>query len=141
LRTLRDEQGVTIMLTTHLLEEADKADRIAILHEGQLVALGTPDAVRATVGGDSITIRSANPARLAAAIAAQFGREPQIFDGCVRLEQADGHQWIARLVEAFPGQIESVTLGKPTLEDVFIARTGHRFWQAPDEGKLAAGAR
>ena len=49
-------------------------------------------------------------------------------DGTVRLEQPDGHQLIARLVEAFPGLIQSITLGKPTLEDVFIARTGHRFW-------------
>ena len=133
LRSLRDEHGVTVVLTTHLLEEADKADRIAILHEGQLVALDAPDALRATVGGDSITIETADPARLAAAIGAQFDCQPTVLDGTVRLEQANGHQWIARLVEAFPGQIDSVTLGKPTLEDVFIGRTGHRFWQATDE--------
>ncbi len=66
------------------------------------------------------------------------GCEPQIVDGAVRLEQADGHQWIARLVEAFGGQIEAVTLGKPTLEDVFIARTGHRFWQSADEAEAVA---
>jgi ABC-2 type transport system ATP-binding protein len=140
LRTLRDERGVTVVLTTHLLEEADKADRIAILHEGRLVALDTPDALRATVGGDSITIQTADPARLASAIAAQFGCDPRVLDGCVRLEQAAGHQWIARLVEAFPGQIESVTLGKPTLEDVFIARTGHRFWQSPSADLAPAEA-
>jgi ABC-2 type transport system ATP-binding protein len=52
----------------------------------------------------------------------------------VRLELPDGHQWIARLVEGFPGQISSISLGKPTLEDVFIARTGHRFWQAEEVG-------
>jgi ABC-2 type transport system ATP-binding protein len=138
LHALRDEHGVTIVLTTHLLDEADKADRIGILHEGRLVALDTPDALRSTVGGDSITIHSPDPARLASAIGAQFGCEPQILDGCVRLEQADGHRWIARLVEAFPGQIESVTLGKPTLEDVFIARTGHRFWLAPSDGAAAS---
>ena len=132
------DPGVTIVLTTHLLDEADKADRIGILHEGRLVALDTPDALRSTVGGDSITIHSPDPARLASAIGAQFGCEPQILDGCVRLEQADGHRWIARLVEAFPGQIESVTLGKPTLEDVFIARTGHRFWLAPSDGAAAS---
>jgi ABC-2 type transport system ATP-binding protein len=141
LRTLRDEHGVTVALTTHLLEEADKADRIAILHEGRLVALDTPDALRGTVGGDSITIRSGNPSALAAAISAQLGFEPQVLDDCVRLEQADGHRLIARLVEAFPGQIESVTLGKPSLEDVFIARTGHRFWQAPSDAIHPAGAR
>ena len=64
---------------------------------------------------------------------AQFDCQPTVLDGTVRLEQANGHQWIARLVEAFPGKIDSVTLGKPTLEDVFIGRTGHRFWQATDE--------
>ncbi len=141
LRELRDEHGVTIVLTTHLLEEADKADRLAILHEGRLVALDTPDALRATVGGDAITIHTSDPGKLCAAIAAEFGCEPQILDGCVRLEQAEGHRWIARLVEAFPGRIESVTLGKPTLEDVFIARTGHRFWQAADDSPAAALAR
>lgn len=130
LHTLRDEYGVTVVLTTHLLEEADKADRIAILHEGRLVALDTPDALRATVGGDTITIRTAEPERLAVAIASQLGCEAKVVDGAVRLEQAEGHRWIARLVETFPGQIESLTLGKPTLEDVFIARTGHRFWQS-----------
>lgn len=141
LRTLRDEQGVTVVLTTHLLEEAEKADRIAILHEGRLVALDAPDVLRATVGGDSITIRSAQPAALAAAIAERFACEARVIDGTVRLEQADGHQWIARLVDAFGGQIESITLGKPTLEDVFIARTGHRFWQVADAESLVPGAR
>jgi ABC-2 type transport system ATP-binding protein len=141
LHMLRDEHGVTVVLTTHLLEEADKADRIGILHEGRLVALDTPDALRATVGGDAITIHTSDPVKLCAAIAAEFGCEPQVLDGCVRLEQADGHRWIARLVEAFPGRIESVTLGKPTLEDVFIARTGHRFWQATGDSPAVALAR
>jgi ABC-2 type transport system ATP-binding protein len=128
LRTLRAEHGVTVVLTTHLLEEADKVDRIAILHEGALVALDTHDALRSTVGGDSITIATLDPPRLAAAIAQRFDCKPQVLDGSVRMEQADGHQWIARLVEAFGDEIDSVTLGKPSLEDVFIARTGHRFW-------------
>jgi ABC-2 type transport system ATP-binding protein len=141
LRTLRAEQGVTVVLTTHLLEEADKADRLAILNEGSLVALDTPDALRATVGGDSITIVTPEPRRLAAEIARQFGGEPQVLDGAVRFEQANGHQMIARLIDTFGGEIQSITLGKPTLEDVFIARTGHRFWQPaePDAALVAAG--
>ena len=128
LHRLRDQFGVTVVLTTHLLEEADKADRIAILNEGRLVALDTPDALRATVGGDSITIDCGDPPALADEIARQFQIEVAVVDGAVRLEQADGHRWIARLVEAFPGRIDAVRLGKPTLEDVFIAKTGHRFW-------------
>jgi ABC-2 type transport system ATP-binding protein len=126
LRQLRDQDGVTVVLTTHLLEEAEKADRIAILDKGRLVALDAPDALRATVGGDAITIQTAAPARLAEGIHDRFGCAAGVIDENVRLELPDGHQWIARLVEAFPGQIEAITLGKPTLEDVFIARTGHR---------------
>jgi ABC-2 type transport system ATP-binding protein len=133
LRRMRDSFGVTVVLTTHLLDEAEKADRIAILNQGSLVALGTPDALRATVGGDSITIDTAEAQSLADAIEQRFGVPAQLVDGNVRLEQADGHHWIARLVEAFPGRIQSIRLGKPTLEDVFIAKTGHRFWRAPEK--------
>jgi ABC-2 type transport system ATP-binding protein len=128
LAEVRKRDGVTVVLTTHLLEEADRADRLAILHTGSLVALGTPAELRATVGGDSITIATADPAALAEGIRQRFSCEVSVLGDSVRLEQPQGHEWIARLVEAFPGQIDSVTLGKPTLEDVFIDRTGHRFW-------------
>ena len=138
LQQIRREDGATVVLTTHLLEEAEKADRIAILNEGALVALDTPDALRATVGGDSITIQTDEPAELARAIEARFGSPASVLAGAVRLEQPDGHQWIARLVEAFPGRIQAITLGKPTLEDVFIERTGHRFWSEREE-EVAVG--
>lgn len=128
LQQIQQEDGVTIVLTTHLLEEADRADRIAIMHEGHLVALDTPAALQASVGGDSITIRTDSPPELAVSIRERFQCDVIEVDGAVRMEQPEGHQWIARLVEAFPEQIETITLGKPTLEDVFIDRTGHRFW-------------
>ncbi len=136
LQQVRRDEGVTIVLTTHLLEEADKADRIAILSEGSLVALDTPDALKATVGGDSITIQTDDPDSLAPAISERFGCAAAVLDGAVRLEQRDGHEWIARLVEAFPGRIDAITLGKPTLEDVFIDRTGHRFWHEREEASV-----
>jgi len=128
LRQLRERDGTTIVLTTHLLDEADRADHIAIMHEGRLAALGQPDALRAAVGGDAITIETERPEQLSAAIAQRFACRASVIDGAVRLEQADGHQWIPRLVEAFPADIQTITLGKPTLEDVFIDRTGHRFF-------------
>jgi ABC-2 type transport system ATP-binding protein len=131
LEHVRDNEGVTVVLTTHLLEEAQRADRIAIMHRGELSALDTPAALQAAVGGDAITIRTANPAGLAAEISQRFNIRAVEVDGSVRLEQPDGHQWIARLVEAFPDRTESITLGKPTLEDVFIHFTGHRFWTEP----------
>lgn len=128
LQQIRRDDGVTVVLTTHLLEEADKADRLAILNAGSLVALDTPDRLRASVGGDTLTIETDQPDELAAAIGERFKVTAAVVDGSVRLEQPDGHQWVARLVEAFPGRVQSIKLGKPTLEDVFIARTGHRFW-------------
>jgi ABC-2 type transport system ATP-binding protein len=127
LTQLRDRDGVTVVLTTHLLDEADRADRLAIMHKGQLAALGEPLALRAEVGGDAITIQTDRPANLAAALAQRFAITPRVVDGAVRLELREGRNWIPRLVEAFPGEIQSITLGKPTLEDVFIVRTGHRF--------------
>jgi ABC-2 type transport system ATP-binding protein len=133
LERLRTDRGVTVLLTTHLLEEADKADRIAILNEGRLVAVGTPDALRSRVGGDSISIETDDAPWLAAEIGERYGIPARVVEGEVRLEQSQGHEWIARLVEAFPGRIASIRLGKPTLEDVFIAQTGHRFWREREE--------
>lgn len=133
LKSLRDESGTTVVLTTHFLDEAEAADRIAILNAGRLVALGRPADLKAAVGGDSITIETVDPIALSVAIRERFELAARPLDDAVRLEVADGHQWVARLVEAFPGQIAAIRLGKPTLEDVFIARTGHRFWRERQE--------
>ena len=140
---VRDQDGVTVVLTTHLLEEAERADRIAVMHRGELVALDTPAALRGAVGGDAITIRAADVDSLAAKIADRFQLSPTVIDGVVRLELPAGHEWIPRLIEAFPDRIESITLGKPTLEDAFIHVTGHRFWseQPMDDEPTSHNAR
>ncbi|MCE9524833.1 MAG: ABC transporter ATP-binding protein [Planctomycetales bacterium] len=137
LRRTRQEGGVTIVLTTHLLEEADKADRIAILNEGKLVALDTPEALRSSVGGDLIVIESPAAEELATGLRNRLSLPAQVVEGTVRLETPGGHQWIAKIVEEFPGRVGAIRLGKPTLEDVFIARTGHRFWREREEASHA----
>lgn len=137
LRRQADEHAMTIVLTTHFLDEAEGADRIAIVNEGRLVALGKPEELRSEVGGDSITIETAEPTELAAAIGQTLGLTAGVVDGVVRLEVPDGHRWISRIIEAFPGRVSSIRLGKPTLEDVFIARTGHRFWRERQEAGRA----
>ena len=136
LHQLRNEMGVTIVLTSHLLEEAERADRIAILNHGHLVAEDTPAALRSSVGGDSLTIDTPQPEELARAISKTFQCKAEVVAGQVRLEQKDGHQLIPRLVEAFPERVESIKLGKPTLEDVFIAKTGHRFWTVDESSDV-----
>ncbi len=124
---LRRELGVTIVLTTHLLEEAERADRIAILNRGQLVALGEPDELKSTVGGDTITIETTTPAEVRRRLKADLDLDPVVLDQAVRLELPAAHTWVPRIVEAVGDQLRSIHVGKPTLEDVFIDKTGHRF--------------
>lgn len=128
LQQIRDKNGVTIVVTTHLMEEAEKCDRLGLLDRGQLVALGTPADLRAEIGGDCLTILADEPARLSQRIAERFGIEPKRLGQSLRVERARGHELLRDLVEAYPEEIMSVSLGKPSLEDVFIAKTGHRFW-------------
>ncbi len=128
LAMLREQERVTVIVTTHLMEEAEHCDRLAILSEGKLVALGTPAELKQEIGGDVILLEAAEPESLAARMAARFGVGPSVIAGQVRLEIEHGHRLVTELVEAFPGEIQSVSISKPTLEDVFIHRTGHRFW-------------
>lgn len=123
------KQGTTVLLTTHLIEEADRCDRVLILNRGGIVALGTPGDLKEQIGGDVIAITSSKPEELRLAIDGRFGISGQVIDSTVRFERPRGHEFIARLIEAFPGMVDSVTVSKPTLEDVFIDRTGHRFWE------------
>jgi ABC-2 type transport system ATP-binding protein len=126
-------EGVTVVLTSHLLDEAERADRIAILNAGRLVALDTPEQLRASVGGNTITIETSDAMALAERIRARLSVDAQVIDGSVRIADGAGYELIARIMETFPEACDSITLGKPTLEDVFIARTGHRFWKADRE--------
>ncbi|HVP42082.1 MAG TPA: ATP-binding cassette domain-containing protein [Terriglobales bacterium] len=129
LRKLREEEHITIIVTTHLMEEAEYCDRLAILSNGKLVALGTPAELKHEIGGDVILLEPAGDAEaLAAKIGQRFNVKPAVMDGKVRLEIGQGHRFVTDVVEAFPGEIQSVSVSKPTLEDVFIDRTGHRFW-------------
>ncbi len=135
LQILRDQEGVSIIVTTHLMEEAEKCDRLAILSHGKLVGLGTPAQLKSEIGGDVILLDAHDPQKLAAAINARFAADAAVLDdGRIRIEREAGHRFITEVVEAFPGQIESVSVSKPTLEDVFIRRTGHRFWNEDAEG-------
>ena len=128
LQILRDEEGVTVLITTHLMEEAERCDRLAIYAEGQVVAFGTPAELKSEIGGDVILLESEHPDLLAQRIAQRFGLQPTVLDHRVRLEIENGHRFVTDVVEAFPGEIEGVSVHKPSLEDVFIRRTGHRFW-------------
>ena len=132
LAELRARDGVTVVLTTHYMEDAERCDRVGILDEGRLVSVGAPETLKAGVGGDVVVIHAHDAKVLQAQISSRFGGEIAIVDGTLRTERPRGHEFIRQLVDAFPAEVKSVTFGKPTLEDVFIRLTGHRLWAAAE---------
>ena len=130
LATLRRQEGTSVILTTHLMDEAAACDRVAILDLGKLVALDTPAALTSAIGGDVVQVATRDPQGLAARVAQRFGVRAEVVDGKVHIERDRAHEFIAELVEGFPGEIDAVTFGKPTLEDVFVRFTGRRLEEA-----------
>jgi ABC-2 type transport system ATP-binding protein len=120
---------VTILVTTHLIDEADRSSHVLILDKGSVVGFGEPDALKRDIGGDIIAVTSSNNESLRSQVKEKFDIDAVALNGSLRIERVDGHKFIATLIESFPGMIDSVTLAKPTLEDVFIARTGHHLWE------------
>jgi ABC-2 type transport system ATP-binding protein len=130
-RDLTRADGLSVVLTTHDMDEAARCDRVAILDRGRLVALGTPAALTGELGGDVLVMEAAAPEALREKLRARFGLEGQLVDGTLRLERARGHELVRDLVEAFPDEVRTITYGKPTLEDVFVHLTGRRLADAP----------
>jgi ABC-2 type transport system ATP-binding protein len=136
LQMLRDEEHVSVLVTTHLMEEAERCDRLAIMNEGNLVALGTPEELKSEIGGDVIWLHAARDAgALAERIRAHFHVETTVLENQVRIEREGAHRFVTEVVEAFPGEIEALSVSKPALEDVFIRRTGHKFWSETNEAE------
>lgn len=124
LLALQQEQALTVVVATHLMDEADRCGRAALLDQGQLVALGAPDALKAQVGGPVLDLESSDPDGLAPRIAASLGLKTRKIGGILRVEGAAGFETAQRLQQAFPHDILAVRIGQPTLEDVFVALTG-----------------
>ena len=120
-------QETTVILTTHILDDAEACDRVGILNAGELVAIGTPDELKGQVSGDIVIIDSPGPEQLAPKISQRFGYTAASIEGLLRIECHNGHEFVRDVVVAFPTEIRSVRFGKPTLEDVFIKLTGHHF--------------
>lgn len=124
---LRRTYGTTLVLTTHFMEEAERCDRIGILDRGQLIAEDTPEALKRTVGCEVITLETSDSKSLQLQIEKVVGRDVQIIDGQVRIPCDDGQQLLAQLYPLLRENVQAMTLSVPTLEDVFVQRTGHGF--------------
>jgi len=130
LEDLRARHGVTALCTTHLMEEASRADRVGIMSAGRLVALGTPEELTSALGGDVISLGitpGTGPDRISAEVTSRFGLPASVVEGEVRIESGDAYAIAARIAGEFPGVVASLRISRPTLEDVFIAQTGRLF--------------
>ncbi|HXF72705.1 MAG TPA: ATP-binding cassette domain-containing protein [Actinomycetota bacterium] len=141
-RELRQREDVTIFFTTHYMDEAEVCDRIAIIDHGRIVALDTPEALKASVGKDRVQITTEDDTRAIAALRDRFGVEAGIHDGAVTFSVPEGERFVPRLFAELGVPIRSVAVARPTLDDVFLAYTGRtiRDAEAEDPGRRMAAA-
>jgi ABC-2 type transport system ATP-binding protein len=121
---LRSREQITIFLTTHYMEEAEHCDRIAIMNEGKIVALDTPEALKASVGKDRVQIQTSDDAAAIAALRERFGIEAAVHDGAVTFAVSAGERFVPRLFAELGVPIRAVSVSRPSLDDVFLAYTG-----------------
>lgn len=145
LTLLRERDGIAVLTTTHLLEEAEDCDRLGILHKGHLAALGTPAELKQEIEGEVLVMEADAPERLRQGIQERLHQPAQVIGRQVRIERAQAHEFVPALMDAFGPQIRSVTVARPTLEDVFLRRTGQRWsieamGEAPAETTAAVSA-
>ena len=135
LKVLRDQEQMSILLTTHLMEEAERCDELVFLSRGRVVASGSPSYLKEKIGGDVVVVQTKDPQDLSQRISERFSCSPEVVGGTVRLELPAGHEFVSQIMESYPHLIEAITVAKPTLEDVFIHQTGQRFWAENDAGE------
>lgn len=130
---LRSQDGLTVLVTTHLMDEAELTDQITILHEGSVVAEGTPADLKRDVGDELLELSCADPEALQSDLKARFDLDALVLDHTLRIQAENAHRLIGDLVEAFGDRVDRISLSHPSLEDVYIQKTGHRFWSEKDE--------
>jgi ABC-2 type transport system ATP-binding protein len=131
---LKRREDITIFLTTHYMDEAEHCDRIAIIDHGKIVAIDTPEALKASVGKDRVQIQTEDNKAAIAALDASFGLEAGIHEGAVTFSVAAGEQFVPRLFAEFPVAIKSVSVSRPSLDDVFMSYTGTTIRDAEASG-------
>jgi ABC-2 type transport system ATP-binding protein len=131
---LKRREDITIFLTTHYMDEAENCDRIAIIDHGQIVAIDTPEALKASIGEDRVQIHTADDAAAIAALATTFGIAAAVHEGAVTFSVASGEQFVPRLFAEFSVPIRQVSVSRPSLDDVFMSYTGSTIRDAEASG-------
>jgi ABC-2 type transport system ATP-binding protein len=137
IRQLQESEEITIFMTTHYMDEAEFCGRIAIMDHGEIVALDTPEALKEQVGADRIRIETDDDGAAIEAIRERFGIEAQVSEGAVTFAVPDGEEFVPRLFAELNVPIRSVSLSRPTLDDVFMSYTGTTIRDAEESGDKA----
>jgi ABC-2 type transport system ATP-binding protein len=131
---LHKREEITVFVTTHYMDEAETCDRIAIVDQGRIVALDTPARLKAAVGKDRVSISTADDAAAIVALKQHFGLDAQMVEGLVTFAVAEGAAFVPQLFERLGLPITSVTVSRPTLDDVFLNFTGASLRDAESKG-------
>ena len=121
---LRQQEQITIFLTTHYMDEAEHCDRIAIMDAGHIVALDDPETLKASVGTDRVQIRTADDTAAIARLAEHFHLDAAVHEGAVTFGVESGEQFVPTLFAELGVPILSVSVARPSLDDVFMSYTG-----------------
>jgi ABC-2 type transport system ATP-binding protein len=124
IRELKQAEDITIFLTTHYMDEAEYCDRIAIMEQGKIIALDTPEALKASVGKDRVQIHTDDDTAAITALREHFGLTAVLAEGTVTVSVEHGEEFVPRLFAGFPVPIRAVNVSRPTLDDVFMSYTG-----------------
>jgi ABC-2 type transport system ATP-binding protein len=131
---LKTREDITIFLTTHYMDEAENCDRIAIIDHGKIVAIDTPEALKASVGQDRVQIQTADDGAAIAALADTFGISAAVHDGAVTFSVESGEHFVPRLFAELSVPIQTVSVSRPSLDDVFMSYTGKTIRDAEASG-------
>jgi ABC-2 type transport system ATP-binding protein len=121
---LKRTEDITIFMTTHYMDEAEYCDRIAIIDNGTIVAIDTPEALKASVGEDRVRVTTADDAAAARVLRERFGIEGRVSEGQLTFHVASGEQFVPKLFDTLNVPIRSVSVSRPSLDDVFMTYTG-----------------
>lgn len=132
LRGIRQDQGISVLFTTHWFEEAERSELLGILHQGQLVALDTPAAHKARIQGEVVKLFTSQPDVVLAKLRQWPNLQITRFDRVIMVENHEGPALVARLLETLQGEVDELSVARPTLEDVFVRCTGVRFTDVPE---------
>lgn len=132
---LKEREGITVFLTTHYMDEAEFCDRIAIIDDGKIIALETPESLKNSLGGDIMEISTKDNDKALQIIKDKYNKSPKVKNGIISFNVLKGNEFLVDFVKDFEIPIDSVNLRRPTLNDVFLGLTGREIREESSSSK------